>query len=152
MDNKSIYDIFKDFRHADNNYERILNEDELDYGHAQDEDSVPYKSNDDLLTSSMETAKSQFGADFSDIKAPMVYYPSNDDITFSGKIGSLNGAKFQFRYKDPSNEGCFIWINPLQLTENNLDVLKRIYGVFKNWKNELDITDDKKPISIKNRQ
>ena len=149
----NIYDIMNSFRKAEKRLHGFINEDnERNSDYKNDADSVPYSTQDELLTSSVEAAKQQFGADFSNIKTPMLYYPADGDIVLSGEISQLNNAKFQFRYKDPTNEGCFVWLDAIQLTENNLNVLKKIYGVYKNWKNELDTTDDKKPMGMKNEE
>lgn len=151
---KDIYQIFENFRNAENKLiseNKQLNEanEQWNSGYKNGSDSVPYSTQDEVMSSSLEAAKTQFGADFSDFKTPMLYYPEDGDIVLSGAISSLNNAKFQFRYKDPTNEGCFVWIEPIQLTEANLNELKKVYGVFKNWKKDLDSTDDKKPIGLK---
>ena len=112
-------------------------------------DSIPYTMQDELMSSITETCKTQFGASFSQSKNPMLYYPDSEDITLSGTISSLNDAKFQFRYKD-ANGGCYIWTEPLLLNDDNVKTLSVIYGVYKNWKQELAGTEDIKPMSIRN--
>ena len=77
-------------------------------------ESVPYTTNDELMSSIMETAKAQFGADFNGFTNPMLYYPEDGDVVLSGKIPTLNDMKFQFRFKD-QNGGCYIWSSPLTL-------------------------------------
>lgn len=137
------------FRRALNeNVKSKLNEEQVSNENTSKEEGIPYTSQDELMISIIETCRKQFGADFSNIKTPMLYYPADGDVILSGVISGLNEAKFQFRLKDPTGEGCFIWSNPMQLTENNLRLIKVIYGVFKNWKNELDTTEDKKPMSL----
>ena len=64
------------------------------------------------------------------------YYPSADDITLDGKIPSLN-LKFQFRYSDPSGDGCYVWTDAMQLTESNARTLGKIRDAFSNWKNSI---------------
>lgn len=61
-------------------------------------DGVPYTANDELMQSSLETAKTQFGADFSEHKTPMIYYPQDGDVILSGTIPSLDNSKFQYRF------------------------------------------------------
>ena len=100
----------------------------------------------------IETCKKQFGADFENFKTPMLYYPEDGDVVLSGEIGSLNNAKFQFRLKDPTGEGCFIWTEPIQLTETNINQLKIVYGVFKNWKTDLETAEDKKPMGMQGQK
>lgn len=138
------------FRHLHENIQRIQKEAKTNPDYEQDTDGIPYSTEDNVLSSAIDAAKQQFGANFENIKAPMLYYPSDGDIVFSGEINSLNDAKFQFRYKDPDGEGCFVWVNPLHLTESNLNVLRKVYGTFKNWKQQLDTSDDKKPMGMRN--
>lgn len=114
-------------------------------------DSIPYTMQDELMSSITDTCKTQFGADFSQSKNPMLYYPENEDITLSGTISSLNDAKFQFRYKD-SNGGCYVWTEPLLLNDDNVKTLSVVYGVYKNWKQELAGSEDIKPMSVRNEQ
>ena len=112
-------------------------------------ENVPYTMQDQLMSSIVETARTQFGADFSSSKNPMLYYPDSGDVTLSGTIRDLNDAKFQFRYKD-SNGGCYIWISPLLLNDDNIKTLSVISGVYKNWKKELSGNEDIKPMSLRN--
>lgn len=118
----------------------------------EEEGTVPYTSQDELLTSILETAKTQFGADFSQIKNPMLYYPGTGEVILNGVIGSMNDAKFVFKYKDTTGNGCYVFINPLQLTDETLRKLSVINGVYKNWKKDLDSAEDIKPIGLKNKQ
>lgn len=115
------------------------------------DESVPYTQQDDVFGTSLQTCKTQFGADFSRCKTPMLYYPKDGDVVLSGEISRLGDAKFQFRLKDPSGYGCFVWTSPIQLSDENLNTLKVIYGVYKNWKNDLHKSDDNRPLSIKNK-
>lgn len=115
---------------------------------AESTDAVPYTQQDELMTSIMETAKSQFGADFSNAKTPMLYYPKDGDVTLSGEIPGLGGEiKFQFKYKDASGNGCFIWCNYMVLSDETVKKLAVIHGVYKNWKEELSTAEDIKPMS-----
>lgn len=66
----------------------------------------------------------------------LVFYPLNKDLVLTGKINSLNLA-FQFRYNDPSGDGCYIWANALQLTDTNNRTIGKIRDSFINWKNSL---------------
>ena len=66
----------------------------------------------------------------------LVYYPDADDMTLSGKISSLN-LSFQFRYNDPSGDGCYIWTDAMQLTETNTRTLGKIRDAFGNWKDSI---------------
>lgn len=130
-----IRDVFKRFRDA-------LNETE------EKQNGVPYTQQDEILQTSMQSATEAFGADFSSIKTPMFYYRQDGDITFSGIIPSLNDAKFQFSYKN----GCSFWSGDgqVKLNDENLTTITRMYGVYKNWKNEINGLSDKKPMNMKN--
>lgn len=111
-------------------------------------DAVPYTMQDEIMANITQTAKTQFGADFSQSKNPMLYYPNDGDIVLSGTISSMNDSKFQFRYKG----GCFIWTSPLKLDDDMVNMLSVINGVYKNWKKELDGMDDKKPMGFRDKQ
>lgn len=130
-----IRDVFKRFRDA-------LNETE------EKQNGVPYTQQDEILQTSMQSATEAFGADFSSIKTPMFYYRQDGDITLSGIIPSLNDAKFQFSYKN----GCSFWSGDgqVKLNDENLTTITRMYGVYKNWKNEINGLSDKKPMNMKN--
>ena len=64
------------------------------------------------------------------------YYPKADDMTLDGKIPSLN-LDFQFRYNDPSGDGCYVWTEAMQLTETNARTLGKIRDAFSNWKDSI---------------
>lgn len=66
----------------------------------------------------------------------LVYYPDADDITLTGKVNSLN-LSFQFRYNDPSGDGCFVWAEGLQLTDANARTIGKVRDAFVNWKNSI---------------
>lgn len=121
-------------------------------GKDKEADAVPYTMQDELMANITQTAKTQFGADFSQSDTPMLYYPEDGDVVLSGVIGDMNNAKFQFRYKDSSGNGCYIWTEPLQLTDETIRKLSIINGVYKNWKNDLASAEDIKPMDLKNQQ
>lgn len=64
------------------------------------------------------------------------YYPSIHDVVINGELTSI-GAAFQFRYKDPSGDGCYIWVDGLQLTDENLKTIQKVRDAFLNWKQSL---------------
>ena len=113
-------------------------------------DGVPYGDQDELFSSITNTAKTQFGADFSKTDNPMIYYPDNGDVTLTGAISTLSDATFVYKYKDDSG-GCYIWANELKLNKETLRTLNVIYGVYENWKQELSTAEDIKPMSLKNQ-
>ena len=49
---------------------------------------------------------------------------------------------FQFRYNDPSGDGCYIWANELQLTETNNRTIGKVRDAFVNWKKALNENGD----------
>ena len=114
----------------------------------ENKESVPYTNQDELMTNIMNTAKTQFGADFSGIKNPMRYYPADGDVVLSGVIRDMN-TSFQFRFKDSSGNGCYIWVESLQLSDDVIRRLSVIHGVFKNWKDDLTKAEDYKPMSYR---
>ena len=64
------------------------------------------------------------------------YYPKADDMTLDGTIPSLN-LTFQFRYNDPSGDGCYVWTEAMQLTDTNARTLGNIRDAFSNWKDSI---------------
>ena len=66
----------------------------------------------------------------------LIYYPQNKDLVLNGKVTSLNLA-FQFRYNDPSGEGCYLWANAMQLSDANSRVIGKLRDAFLNWKQNL---------------
>jgi hypothetical protein len=113
-------------------------------------ETVPYTKNDELLSSITQTCKERFGANFTKSKTPMLYYPKDGDVTLTGEISSLNNAVFQFRYKDATGNGCYVWMEPVRVSDETIKTLNVINGVYKNWKNELATSEDIKPMSMRN--
>lgn len=64
------------------------------------------------------------------------YYPQIHDLVINGEVSGL-GITFQFRYKDPSGDGCYIWAKGLQMTDANLRTVEKIRDAFLNWKQSL---------------
>ena len=146
-DNTEVRRLVEDFRNAYESYcaSEPINEAE---SNEDDKGSIPYTNQDELMTNIMDTAKSQFGADFSGIKNPMRYYPADGDVVLSGVIRDMN-TSFQFRYKDSSGNGCYIWVESLQLSDDVIRRLSIIHGVFKNWKDDLTKAEDYKPMGYR---
>ena len=144
-----------DIRETFTRFRRALKEKDENSGEWYNEKSggVPYTQQDDLLQSIMQTAKQQFGADFTNIKTPMFYYKEDGDVTFSCIIPSLNNARLQYRYKDPSGCGIFLWTDSntaMMLSDENIQKLSKINGVYKNWKQELSTSEDIRPMNLRN--
>lgn len=64
------------------------------------------------------------------------YYPDADDMTLDGKLPQM-GLSFQFRFAEPSGDGCFIFCDGFQLTENNARLIGKIRDAFSNWRNSI---------------
>lgn len=112
--------------------------------------AVPYTDQDELYKYSIEATRQQFGADYSKSKNPMLYDPKDGDVTLSGIIPSLSNAPFHYRYSEEN--GCYIWLEGLALTDDVINKLGRILGVYKNWRKEIEQAGDRKPISYQANQ
>lgn len=66
----------------------------------------------------------------------LTYYAQINDLCLNGTISGLD-VNFQFRYKDPSGDGCYIWCKGLQLTDSNLKTIDKVRDAFLNWKQSL---------------
>lgn len=64
------------------------------------------------------------------------YYPKIKDLVLNGELNGV-GVTFQFRYKDPSGDGCYIWADGLQLTDTNTRIVGKVRDCFLNWKQSL---------------
>ena len=90
----------------------------------------------DVRTSQEEVLKKTIGENIALDEGALKYYPDSDDMTLEGKIRTLN-MEFQFRYNDPSGDGCYIWCEAMQLTETNTRTLGKIRNAFSNWKDSI---------------
>ena len=135
--NNDIYKTFKLLREAVENNNK---------DNGDNNDAIPYSAQDTLMTNTLAAAKQEFGADFNQIKNPMLYYPSDGDITLSGVIPEMNDAKFQFRYKVGDGAGCYIWSNPyMPISDKTIQTLSKVNGVCKNWRDEISKSEDCRP-------
>lgn len=92
------------------------------------------KFGNQTLTNMKNEAAKTIGADFTGMNTPLLFYPKDTDLVFSGTIPDLSGLKFQFRSKDSTGKGCYIWVENLQLTPENVKKLAKIQGYYENWK------------------
>lgn len=92
----------------------------------------------DVLSSQKDAIRKTIG-DVSFKEDALKYYPDIHDIVINGEVVGI-GVTFQFRYKDRSGDGCYIWNDGLQLTDANLRTVEKIRDAFINWKQSL--TDD----------
>ena len=90
----------------------------------------------DLRTSQEEAIRKTLNTNVQFEDKALKYYPKADDMTLDGKIPSLN-LKFQFRYNEPSGQGCFVWADALQLTNENVRTVGKINDSFNNWKDSI---------------
>lgn len=90
----------------------------------------------DVRVSQEESLRKTLGEDIEMKEDGLCYYPNNKDLVLTAKIDSLN-LVFQFKYRDQSGDGCYIWANGLQLTETNERTIGKIRDSFKNWKDNL---------------
>lgn len=138
-------DIYTTFNLLRENTERNKQDD-------VESDAIPYSAQDTLMTNVLASCKQEFGADFNQIKNPMLYYPSDGDITLSGVIPEMNDAKFQFRYKVGDGAGCYLWSNPyLPISDKTIQTLQKVNGVCKNWRDEISKSEDCKPSNFKDK-
>lgn len=141
--NLDIYNSFRILREG-------IDKTNIEKQEQKKQEAVPYTAQDTLMTNTLQSAKQEFGADFNQIKNPMLYYPADGDITLSGLIPELNDAKFQFRYKVGDGAGCYIWANPyLPISDKTIQVLSKVNGVCKNWRDEISKSEDCKPSNYK---
>lgn len=90
----------------------------------------------DVRTSQEEALVKTIGENLEFDENALIYKPDIKDLVLSGKINSLS-LVFQFRYNDPSGDGCYIWVQELQLTEQNQKTLGKVRDGFLNWKASL---------------
>ena len=90
----------------------------------------------DVRTSQEEAIRKAVNNNVKFGEKALKYYPKAEDITLDGNIPSLN-LDFQFRYNDPSGDGCYVWTEAMQLTETNARTLGKIRDAFSNWKDSI---------------
>ena len=90
----------------------------------------------DVRISQEDVLKKTIGENITLDEGALKYYPDSDDMTLEGKIRTLN-MEFQFRYNDPSGDGCYVWCEAMQLTETNTRTLGKIRNAFSNWKDSI---------------
>lgn len=66
-------------------------------------------------------------------EAPLIYIPSTNNLVFSGVIPCLNNMKFQFSLRTSTGNGCFIWTDGMILSQENMKILNKLWGFYKNW-------------------
>lgn len=66
-------------------------------------------------------------------ECPLIYMPKTKNLIFSGTIPRLNNLKFQFVLRTSTGNGCFIWADGLIMSDENMIVLQKLQGFYKNW-------------------
>lgn len=97
------------------------------------------KFGDKVLTNQMEQFKSavdssaKFSNNDSENPAnnPLIYLPNDGNIIFSGTIPRLDNLTWQFVLND--TDGCYIVSKNLRLNKENLMILNKLNGFYKNW-------------------
>lgn len=123
---------------VDDTKKKILTEEEeIDESH---QDSFEITKNTpqfgDVRVSQEEAIRKAINNNVQFSDGALKYYPKADDMTLDGKIPSLN-LDFQFRYNDPSGDGCYVWTEAMQLTDTNTRTLGKIRDAFSNWKDSI---------------
>lgn len=90
----------------------------------------------DIRISQEENLKKTLGEGIELGDDGLCYYSNDKNLILTAKIDSIN-LVFQFKYRDQSGDGCYIWANGLQLTESNERTISKIRDAFKNWKDSL---------------
>ena len=120
--------------------ERRLHESAYDRSEHEGDDEFPINKHTpqfgDVRKSQEDALIKTIGESIELSDKALIYYPNDKDLVLNGKINSLNIA-FQFRYNDPSGDGCYIWSNGLQLTDANSRTLGKVRDAFLNWKQSL---------------
>ena len=71
--------------------------------------------------------------------APLVFMPETGNLVFGGVIPCLNNMRWQFVLKTNTGNGCFIWSDGLILSDENIKILQKLFGFYKNWKSQWEI-------------
>lgn len=69
----------------------------------------------------------------------LVFYPKTMELTLEGHVDALD-IDFQFKY--PKKDGCYIWANGLQMTEDNVRLISKFRDAFENWREKFTTNDD----------
>lgn len=135
-------------------FKQALNE--MEEQQEESTNAVPYTNQDEILGQYMDSARQQFGANFTNTKHPMMYIPSDgnnsENVIFTGEIGrQLNNAKFEMELNGEKS-GCRIYATTINLTKECVELLKVVNGFYEVWSKEIGEMADKKPMSIKGNE
>lgn len=119
----------------------LLNENS-ENNHMSNNDEISITKNTpqfgDVRVSQEDMLKKTLNVDVKFDDDALIYYGESENLVFQGTIPSLS-LYFQFKYIDPSGDGCYIFTkdNYLQLTDTNYRTIGKIRDAFINWKNAL---------------
>lgn len=91
---------------------------------------------DKVLSSEKNEIRTALNSNVKFPENPLSYYPKTGDLVLNGEIMDMNGTKFQYRFNDPNGDGCYIWANGIQLTDQNTKKLMAIRNSYLNWKDK----------------
>lgn len=97
-----------------------------------------------VLSSQIESFRMQVesGAQFNEANpekvsdSPLIFMPETKNIVFSGTIPALNNLKWQFVLETNTGSGCFIWADGLIINKDNIQILNKLFGYYKNWREQ----------------
>jgi hypothetical protein len=97
-----------------------------------------------VLSSQIESFRAQVdsGAKFNEADpekvsdSPLIFMPETKNMVFSGTIPALNNLVFQFVLETNTGNGCFIWVDGLILSKENIQTLNKLYGFYVNWREQ----------------
>lgn len=95
------------------------------------------KFGDKTLTNQKESFRKIIKSNVVYADDPLIYYPNDRDLVFAGVITDMQNLKFQFRSNDPSGDGCYIWVDGLALSDDNLKKINLIRNYYTDWRNKL---------------
>ena len=72
---------------------------------------------------------------------PLVYYPKTGNLVFTGSIPSMSKLRFQFSLNDVTN-APYIFVDGLALTDDVINIIQKLNGYYKNWREEWEASDD----------
>lgn len=155
-DRVKLYELMNKYKETINEIEDKERETDNDNEREDDKtentnEAIPYTNQDEILSEILDSARQLFGANFSNTKNPLLYYPEDENISLSGEItGKLKNAKFQFWFQ--GDDGCIISTQMLKLDKDVVELLDDVYGYFENWQKKLAQMADKKPMSMKGEE
>ena len=86
---KKLYEFMDRYRETINEIEEKEYDNEKDKEEVVEEgdkEAIPYTNQDEILSEIIDSARQLFGANFSNTKNPLLYYPEDENISLSGEI------------------------------------------------------------------